>query len=36
MRYPMSPQNQTRLDSMNYIVPSDLFKYCADAASTNI
>lgn len=36
MRYPMNPQGQTRLDSMNYIVPSDLFKYCQDNASTNI
>lgn len=36
MRYPLSPAGQNRLDSMNYIVPSDLFKYCVNNTNTNI
>lgn len=36
MKYPASTTGYVRLDSMNYIVPSDLFKYCVNNANTNI
>ena len=36
MKYPTTTTGYVRLDSMNYIVPSDLFKYCANNANTNI
>jgi hypothetical protein len=36
MKLPTSPTGNYRLDNMNYIVPSDLFKYCVNNTNTNI
>ena len=36
MKTPTNPTGNYRLDNMNYIVPSDLFKYCVNNTNTNI